>query len=113
MYSKTIIVGRLGKDPEKRFTPEGKAVTSFSVAVDSGKDKTTWFRVSAWDKLADLCDEYLSKGKLVLVEGVLTADASGGPRVWKTAEGEARASFELLAKEVKFLSPKEGAQEDY
>ena len=111
MYQKIIIVGRLGKDPEKRFTPEGKAVTSFSVAVDSMDKKTAWFRVSAWDKLADTCEQYLSKGKLVLVEGSLSFDEkSGGPRIWTNQSGEARASFEISASTVKFLSPKSGEE---
>ncbi len=105
MYQKTIIVGNLGGDPEMRYTPSGTAVTSFRVAVNqrwTGRDgqkqeKTTWFRVNAWDKLAELCNQYLSKGRLVLVEGDVEA------RAWKTQEGEARASLDLRAINVQFL----------
>ena len=105
MYQKTIIVGNLGGDPEMRYTPSGTAVTNFSVAVSrrwTGRDgqkqeKTTWFRVNAWDKLAELTNQYLSKGRLVLVEGDVEA------RAWTTQEGEARASLELRAINVQFL----------
>lgn len=105
MYQKTIIVGNLGGDPEMRYTPSGTAVTNFSVAVSrrwTGRDgqkqeKTTWFRVNAWDKLAELCNQYLSKGRLVLVEGEVEA------RAWTTQEGEARASLDLRAFNVQFL----------
>ena len=105
MYQKTIIVGNLGQDPTMRYTPSGKAVTNFTVAVNrkwtdqSGEqqEKTTWFRVAAWDKLAELCDQHLSKGRLVLVEGEVEASA------YTSQEGEARASLELTARNVRFL----------
>lgn len=111
MFSKTIIVGHLGKDPEKRFTASGQSVTSFSVATSrswtdqSGQpqEKTTWFRVTAWGKLADLCEQYLTKGRLVLVEGEIDASA------WTPqAGGEPRASLELTARNVRFLGGKNG-----
>jgi len=113
MYQKLVIVGRLGRDPEMRFTPTGQAVTSFSVATDrqytdqSGKPvkETVWFKVTAWGKLAETCNTYLQKGKLVLIEGRLTVDAkTGGPRVWTGQDGQARASYEVTAQTVKFLS---------
>ena len=103
MYQKIIIVGRLGKDPEQRFTKEGKAVTSFSVAVDEGNDKTTWFKVTAWEKLAELCSQYLVKGKMVLVEGKVSASA------W-LKESQPMASLEITAGLVKFLSGKETSE---
>ncbi len=113
-YHTIIIVGRLGKDPEMRYTPSGQAVTSFSVATDrayTGQDgqlvkETTWFRISVWGKQAESCNNYLSKGKLVLVEGRMTQDKNGGPRVWTDKEGNARASFEVTAQTVRFLSSK-------
>ena len=113
MYQKLVIVGRLGRDPEMRYTPTGQAVTSFSVATDrqysdqSGKPvkETVWFKVTAWGKLAETCNTYLQKGKLVLIEGRLTVDAkTGGPRVWTGQDGQARASYEVTAQTVKFLS---------
>ncbi len=121
MFQKLVIVGRLGRDPEMRFTPTGQAVTSFSVATDrqytdqSGKPvkETVWFRVTAWGKLAETCNTYLQKGKLVLIEGRLTVDAkTGGPRTWVGQDGTPRASYEVTAQTVKFLSQRtEGAGE--
>jgi single-strand DNA-binding protein len=113
MYSKVIIVGNLGRDPEMRYTPSGAAVTSFSVATshkytsNNGEkvDETTWFRISAWGKQAETCNQYLKKGSKVLVEGRLTVDsATGGPRIWTDKEGNPRASFEVSAATVRFLS---------
>jgi len=112
-YHTTIIVGNLGKDPEMRYTPSGQAVTSFSVAVNddytsSNGEKvkrTIWYRVSAWGKQAEICNQYVKKGSKVLVEGRLTADpATGGPRIWTGQDGSARASFEISAQTVRFLS---------
>ncbi|MCB0198630.1 MAG: single-stranded DNA-binding protein [Caldilineae bacterium] len=105
MYSKTVIVGHLGRDPEMRFTSSGQSVTSFSVATNrrwtdqSGQtqERTTWFRVTAWGKLGELCNQYLSKGRIVLVEGDIEASA------WTSQEGEARASLELTARNVRFI----------
>jgi len=105
MYSKTVIVGHLGRDPEMRFTSGGQSVTSFSVATNrrwtdqSGQtqEKVTWFRVTAWGKLGELCNQYLSKGRIVLVEGDVEASA------WKSQEGEARATLELTARNVRFI----------
>ncbi len=121
MYQKLIIVGRLGRDPEMRYTPTGQAVTSFSVATDSqyndqsGKPvkETVWFRVTAWGKLAETCNNFLQKGKLVLIEGRLTVDAkTGGPKTWVGQDGQTRASYEVTASTVKFLSARtEGAGE--
>jgi len=115
MYQKIIIAGNLGRDPEMRYAPSGSPVTSFSVA--SGRkytnaegdlvEETGWFRVSAWNRLAEVCAEHLSKGRAVLVEGRLKIDPStGGPRIWQDSEGAARASFEVTAGTVQFLSGK-------
>ncbi len=107
MYQKLTIVGYLGRDPEMRYTADGKPVTSFSVATSrkwDGGEETCWFRVSAWNRLAETCNQYLAKGRMVLVEGRLTPDkATGGPRVWTGKDGNARASFEMTAYTVKFL----------
>lgn len=112
MYQKVTIVGNLGKDPEMRFTPSGQAVTSFSVATNrayTGSDgqrvkETVWFRVSAWGKQAENCNNFLHKGSKVLIEGRLMADpATGGPRVFNRQDGTAGASFELTAMTVQFL----------
>jgi single-strand DNA-binding protein len=113
MYQTIIIVGNVGRDPEMRYTPSGQAVTSFSVATNrqysnnNGETvkETVWFRVSAWGKTGETCNQYLKKGSKVLVEGRLTADpATGGPRIWTSQDGSPRASFEVSAQTVRFLS---------
>ena len=112
MYHTIIIVGNVGKDPEMRYTPSGKPVTSFSVASSRSytnpngekADETIWFRVTAWDKQAETCNQYLRKGSKVLVEGRLTADKNGGPRVFQRQDGTSGASFEVTASTVRFLS---------
>jgi len=113
MYQSLTIVGNVGKDPEMRYTPSGQPVTSFSVATNrqytanSGETvkETTWFRVTTWGKTAEVCNQYVKKGSKVLVEGRLTADGStGGPRVWTAQDGTPRASFEVNANTVRFLS---------
>lgn len=111
MYHKVIIVGNLGRDPEMRYTPKGTPVTNFSVATNrrwtnedgSQGEETTWFRVSAWGKLGEVCNQYLSKGRQVFIEGNLRPDENGGPRIWTGQDGQARASFEVVAQTVKFL----------
>jgi single-strand DNA-binding protein len=107
-----IIVGNLGRDPEMRYTPSGQPVTSFSVASSrsynnpNGEkvDETTWFRVTTWGKQAETCNQYLHKGSKVLVEGRLTPDKNGGPRVYSRQDGTTGANFEVTASTVRFLS---------
>jgi single-strand DNA-binding protein len=118
VYQKVVIVGNLGTDPEKRFLPSGQAVTNFNVATNrrwTGSDgqsheETTWFRVTVWGRLAETCEQYLGKGQKVLIEGRLRPDPeTGGPQVYQTQDGNWRASYELTAFEVKFLSsPRDG-----
>jgi single-strand DNA-binding protein len=116
MYQKVIIIGNLGRDPEMRYMADGTAVTSFSVATNrrwtdraTGQpvDETTWFRVSVWRNQAETANQYLSKGSKVLVEGRLKPDANGGPRTWTAQDGTVRASFEITADTVRFLSGRE------
>ncbi|HUH96239.1 MAG TPA: single-stranded DNA-binding protein [Anaerolineales bacterium] len=113
MFHTIIIVGNVGRDPEMRYTPAGQAVTSFSVASNrrysssNGEqvNETIWFRVSAWGKQAEICNQYLKKGSKVLVEGRLTPDKNtGGPRIWQKQDGTSGASFEVTAGTVRFLS---------
>ncbi len=115
MFHTIIIVGNLGKDPEMRYTPNGAPVTSFNVAssrqyTNSKGERvkeTIWFRVSAWNKLAETCNNFLHKGSKVLVEGRLVPDAaSGGPRVFTRQDGTSGASFEINAATVRFLESK-------
>lgn len=113
MFHTVIIAGNVGRDAEMRYTPSGQAVASFSVATNrqytasNGEQvkETIWFRISAWGKQAEVCNQYVKKGMKVLVEGRLTADPStGGPKIWKGTDGSSRASFEVTAGTVRFLS---------
>lgn len=116
MYQKIIIIGNLGRDPEMRYTPSGQAVTNFSVATNrqytasDGQQvkETIWFRVSAWGRQAETCNQYLRRGSKVLVEGRITADpATGGPKIWTRQDGTPGTSFEISAVMVRFLSTKQ------
>jgi len=106
--NKVILVGRLGNDPELRYTADGTAVTNFRIATsDEWTDKTTnekkerteWHRIVTWRKLAELCSEYLTKGRQVYVEGKLQT------RSWEK-DGIIRYSTEIVASEVQFLGPR-------
>lgn len=120
MYHKIVIVGNLGRDPELRYTPSGKPVTNFSVAANrkwtnsdgTPGSETTWFRISAWGRLAEVVNEYCKKGQLVMVEGRMNSDEFGNPRVWQTNAGESRASYEVVAQMVKFLNYVEATEEE-
>ena len=112
-FHTVVLVGNLGRDPEMRYAPEGTAVTNFSVAVDDSYknaqgtkvEKTIWFRVSTWGKQAEACNQYLKKGKKVLVEGRLQIDPkTGGPVVYERRDGGFGAAFEIRASTVRFLS---------
>ena len=116
MYQTIIIAGNLGRDPEMRYTPSGQAVTNFSVATnrqytDSDGQlvkETIWFRISAWGKLAETCNQYLRRGSKVLVEGRLNADPqTGSPRIFTRQDGSTGASFEITAGTVRFLSTRQ------
>ncbi|OGO41756.1 MAG: hypothetical protein A2Z04_08235 [Chloroflexi bacterium RBG_16_57_9] len=110
-YQSLTVVGFVGQDPELRYTPDGTPVTTFSVATnrrwttqDGGTgEKTTWFRVTAWRKTAEVVAQYVSKGRQVLIEGELDGDENGGPRIWTGQDGKARARFEMRARTVQFL----------
>ena len=99
-----MIIGTLGKDPELRTTQSGIAVCSFSLAVNEhkGEEKvTTWFRVTAWRKLAENCNRYLFKGSKAAVKGSVTMSS------YTAKDGTTKASMEVSADEVEFLSPRE------
>jgi single-strand DNA-binding protein len=120
MYQRLVLVGNLGRDPEMRYTPSGTPVTSFPVATTrkwtdangQPKEETAWFRISVWGKQAEACNQYLQKGRQVLVEGTLVADEkTGGPRIYQRNDGTAGASFEVRAQSVRFLGRKGEAPE--
>jgi single-strand DNA-binding protein len=104
--NKVMIIGRLGRDPEMRYTPSGKPVTTFSVAVSRNwntsegerRSETEWFNIVAWGNLAEICKEYLSKGQLVYVEGRLQT------RHWDDDKGVKHTSIEIVANEMIMLS---------
>ena len=110
MYQQITLVGNLGNDPEMQHAPSGDPVTSFSVATSrswTGQDgqrqeKTVWFRVSAWQRLAETCNQYLAKGKRVMVVGEMDE-----PYVGTDDSGNARATLKVRARFVQFLSPRD------
>ena len=103
-------IGNLGRDPEMRYTPQGKAITSFSLAVKCGFGEnayTIWIRCSAWEKQSELCNQYLKKGSKVRVTGQLEGDkTTGGARMWTDKEGGAHSSLEIRVQDVEFLTPR-------
>ena len=108
MFHEIKIIGNLGKEPELKFTPDGKAVCTFSVAASNKKDETVWYRITTWEKLAEVCNQYLHKGSKVFVNGALKADAQGNPRTYERKDGGGwAASFEVVASSVRFLSGKD------
>lgn len=133
MFHRVTLIGRVGRDPEMRYTPDGTPVTNFSVATTqmlskatrpecpagwkesyNGKnwELTVWWRVTCWRGLAETVNQYLSKGRQVFVEGEMAGEATNGslnPRVWTGNDGVARASFEITARTVKFLGGREEA----
>lgn len=108
MVNKVILIGRLGKDPEVRYTPDGTMVTTFNLATDEQrKDKngekiqrTEWHKIVTWGKLAEICGNYLVKGKLVFVEGRIQT------RSWEDKEGVKRYTTEIIASNMQMLDSK-------
>ncbi len=110
MFHTVILVGNLGRDPEMRYTPSGQAVCNLSVATNrtwsrdgEQQKETTWFRVTVWGRQAETVNQYLRKGRSVLVEGRLNPDENGNPRIWTSNDGQPRASFEVTAQTIRFL----------
>jgi single-strand DNA-binding protein len=114
--NKILIIGNLGTDPEMRYTPNGNPVTSFNVATNRNyttsqgekREETEWFRVVTWNQLAEQCNQYLTKGRKVYVEGRLKSDT------WTGNDGQVRFTNEISANQVVFLdrgSPGEPGQE--
>ena len=103
--NKVTIIGNVGSEPEMRFTPNGKPVTSFSVATNwvyttpegERKQETEWFSVVAWNRLAEQCNQFLAKGRLVYAEGRLHT------RNWESQDGQPHSRTEIIANRVIFL----------
>ena len=108
--NKVILIGRLGADPELRYTPGGQGVANFNLATSESwskegqkQERTEWHRIVAWGKLAELCSQYLAKGRQVFVEGRLQT------RSWEDKEGQKRYTTEIVAQNVQFLGAGAGA----
>ncbi len=105
--NKVILIGRLGKDPELRYTTSGQPVANFTIAtteVRNSKDGdkqeyTEWHRIVAWGRLAEICGEYLTKGKMVYIEGALRT------RSWDDKQGSKRWTTEIVSQTMQILSP--------
>jgi len=107
MVNKVILIGNLGADPEVRYTQNGTAVANFRVATTetwkkegTKEELTEWHRVVAFARLAEICGEYLAKGSKVYIEGRLQT------RKWEDRDGNARYTTEVVAREMKMLSPR-------
>jgi single-strand DNA-binding protein len=127
MFQRVTLIGHVGQEPQMRYTPDGTAVASFSLATKNtvskartpecpngwresfngkGWEVTTWWRVTVWRQLAETVSEYVHKGQQLFVEGEMageTHDGSLNPRVWTGKDGTARASFEITARTLKFI----------
>lgn len=103
--NKMLVIGNLGSDPEMRYTPNGNPVTSFSLATGRAyttsegerREETEWFRVVAWNQLAEQCNQFLAKGRRVYVEGRLKSST------WTGQDGQTRSRNEIIANTVLFL----------
>jgi len=110
--NKVILIGRLGKDPEMRFTPNGRAVTNFTMATNEiwtdqngeRQERTEWHRIVTWGKLAENCAKLLSKGKQAYVEGRLQT------RAWDDRDGNKRYTTEVVANAMQILTPADNAR---
>jgi single-strand DNA-binding protein len=107
--NKVMVIGNVGRDPEMRYTPSGSAVTSFSVAVsrrwttpdNQQRDETEWFNVVAWDKLAETCNQLITKGRKVYIEGRLQT------RSWEGQDGQKRYRTEVVAATMLLLDSRQ------
>ncbi len=111
--NKVILIGRVGRDPEVRYTSSGTPVATFSVATDESfkakngeqQQHTEWHKVVAWSKLAEICGEYLTKGKLVYIEGSIRS------RQWEEHQsGNKRTSYEIVARNMQMLGSRSDSE---
>ncbi len=112
MINNVVLVGRLGNDPEMRYTPSGTAVTNFRLAVNrpprrdapEGEEQTDWLNIVTFGKVAENCAQYLDKGSLVGIEGRVQS------RSWEGKDGQRRYSVEINARSVQFLESRQEAE---
>jgi len=113
--NKVMIIGRLGRDPEMRYTPSGRPVTTFSIATSRSwntsdgerRSETEWFNVVAWGSLAEICKQHLNKGQQVYIEGRLQT------RNWEDAEGSKHYSTEIVANEMIMLGDRREVNQNH
>lgn len=108
MINKVILIGNVGRDPEVKYTQSGTAVCNFSLATTeryNEEDHTEWHNIVAWKRLAEICGEYLTKGSKVYIEGKLTT------RKWQDKDGDDKFTTEIVAREMKMLSPRQSQHE--
>lgn len=110
--NKVILIGRLGRDPELKYTASGSAYCRFSVATDDSwtdrntgerQERTEWHNIIAWEKLAEICGQYLTKGRQVYIEGSIQS------RQWEDQDGNKRTSFDIRARDMVMLGAPGGA----
>ena len=122
MFHTIILAGHLGRDPEIRYLSDGTAVTNLSLACNrrwsdkitgTTQEEVTWFRVAVWGRQAETANQYLTKGRPVLVEGYLRPDPeTGNPRLFTRSDGSVGAAYELVADRVQFLGSHSAASEE-
>jgi single-strand DNA-binding protein len=108
MINNCMFIGRLGRDPESRFTQSGKTVVNFSIACSEkrgGEEYTEWVNIVAWDKLGEICAQYLQKGSMVYISGRMQT------RKWQDQSGTDRYTTEIVAREMKMLDSKKDGQQ--
>ena len=114
MQTKWFILGRIGKEPELRYTSEGKAVITLSVVANVGygdNKKPVWYRCSAFEKSAETIHQYTHKGDRIYLECVPSPGENGSPRLWES-NGRAGASYECVIRDFEFLGEKKSQQEE-
>ena len=92
-----ILTGNLGQDPEIFYSSDGDPIASFNLAFKSGKDKTSWIKVTAFNKTAEVCEKYLHKGAKIIINGSLSQEK------WETDDGEKRSAMKVIANRIEFI----------
>ena len=114
--NKVTLIGRLGRDPELKYTANGTAFCRFSMATDEGwtdrstgerQERTEWHNIVAWERLAEICGQYLAKGRMVYIEGSIQS------RQWEDKEGNKRTSFDIRARDMVLLGSPGGRDSDH
>lgn len=117
MYQRLILEGNLGADPEMRYTEKGTAMTRFPVATNEGSrdnEITIWWNITVFAKQAEACNQYLKKGRTVLIEGRLNPDkTTGSPRVYQKNDGSYGSAYDVTADRVRFVSRSDGGGGGY